>query len=162
MEIKLSAIDLKYVDNVPTYKEDKIRSKAYIAYGSDNKWPDYLYSLYRDVSTLNTLINGSADYTAGNGVQEDYIVNNKIRTISLPLTIDTYLIKDANNVQNEEGTGSDGLNVILTEQVILDFFNSKHIEKEDIYNSEMEIFFRTYFTDEGYNRKDLVPPIPEP
>lgn len=75
MEIKLSAIDLKYVDNIPTYKEDKIRSKAYIAYGSDNKWPDYLYSLYRDVSTLNTLINGSADYTAGNGVQEDYIVN---------------------------------------------------------------------------------------
>ena len=31
MEVKLSAIDLKYVDNIPTYKEDKIRSKAYIA-----------------------------------------------------------------------------------------------------------------------------------
>ena len=75
MELKLSAIDLKYVDNIPTYKEDKIRSKAYIAYGSDNKWPDYLYGLYKDVSTLNTLINGSADYTAGNGVEEYYIVN---------------------------------------------------------------------------------------
>lgn len=94
--------------------------------------------------------------------QEDFIVNNKIRTLSIPFTIDTYLIKDAGNVQNEEGTGSDGLNVILTEQVILDFFNSKNINKQDMYKSEMEIFFRTYFTDEGYSTEELTPPIPEP
>lgn len=37
MEIKLSAIDQVWVSNIPEYKEDKIRNKAYFSYGVDNK-----------------------------------------------------------------------------------------------------------------------------
>ena len=67
MEVKLSAIDLYQVSNIPVYKEDKVRNKAYISYGEDNRWNFYLYGLYKDVATLSTLINGSSDYVVGNG-----------------------------------------------------------------------------------------------
>lgn len=75
MQIKLSALDPLYTTNIPVYKEDKIRNKAYIAYGSDNKWPQYLYSLYLDVTTLNTCINSQINYSLGNGIQNDFEVN---------------------------------------------------------------------------------------
>ena len=77
MEIKLSAVDLYKVSNIPVYKEDKVRNKAYISYGEDNRWNFYLYGLYKDVATLSTLINGSSDYVVGNGVEDDYEVNSK-------------------------------------------------------------------------------------
>lgn len=77
MEVKLSAIDLLKVSNIPEYREDKIRNKAYVSYGDNNKWNYYLFGLYKDVATLNTLVNGCADYTAGNGVKDDYEVNSK-------------------------------------------------------------------------------------
>lgn len=75
MEIKLSAIDQVWVSNIPEYKEDKIRNKAYLSYGVDNKWPNYLYSLYTDVVTLNTCVNAQTDYVLGNGIQNDFEVN---------------------------------------------------------------------------------------
>lgn len=75
MEIKLSAIDQVWVSNIPEYKEDKIRNKAYFSYGADNKWPNYLYGLYTDVVTLNTCVNAQTDYVLGNGIQNDFEVN---------------------------------------------------------------------------------------
>lgn len=75
MEIKLSAIDQLWASNIPEYKEDKIRNKAYIGYGIDNKWPNYLYGLYTDVVTLNTCINAQTDYMLGNGIENDFEVN---------------------------------------------------------------------------------------
>lgn len=41
-KVLLSAINPKVVNNIPTYKEDKIRGKEYVGYGSDNLYPNYL------------------------------------------------------------------------------------------------------------------------
>lgn len=44
---------------------------GYVNWGRDNKFPYHLWDLYMHCSTLQAIINGSADYTLGNG-----IVNN--------------------------------------------------------------------------------------
>ena len=43
--------------------------KDYILYGKDNQYPEYLYGLYNDVSTLKTIIEGTADYIIGDGIK---------------------------------------------------------------------------------------------
>jgi capsid portal protein len=44
-------------------------SKEYVLYGKDNQYPEYLYGLYNDVSTLKTIIEGTADYVIGDEVK---------------------------------------------------------------------------------------------
>lgn len=44
------------------------RDREFISYGKDNRFPDYLWSLYEDVPTLAAIVNGTADYATGEGV----------------------------------------------------------------------------------------------
>lgn len=76
MKIKLSAINQTWETNIPKYVENKT-NRSYISYGSDNKWPQYLFDLYCDVTTLNTCLNGQTNYILGNGIQEDFEINNQ-------------------------------------------------------------------------------------
>lgn len=41
---------------------------GYVNWGRDNKFPYHLWDLYMGCSTLQSIINGSADYTVGNGI----------------------------------------------------------------------------------------------
>lgn len=68
-KIQLSAIDPFIVDNLPDNTESKARGKDYINWGSDNKYADYLWSLYQDVATLQTIINGTVDFICGDDIQ---------------------------------------------------------------------------------------------
>ena len=62
------AIDKKFVESIPTLTQDTARNKDYVYYGEDNLYPEYLWSLYNDVSTLKTIIDGTADYITGDDV----------------------------------------------------------------------------------------------
>ena len=58
--------------NTATYnpinlKESK-SNNGYVKYGSDNKYPEYIYNIYNNCATLQAIINGSADYTFGEGI----------------------------------------------------------------------------------------------
>ncbi len=57
--VELKSPEEKYLD-----KENSV-----ISWGTKNDYPDYLLSLYNDVGTLRTIINGCVDYTQGNGVE---------------------------------------------------------------------------------------------
>lgn len=63
-----SAIDKKFVESIPELTQETARGKDYVYYGSDNLYCDYLWSLYNDVSTLKTIIDGTADYITGDDV----------------------------------------------------------------------------------------------
>lgn len=52
---------------VPTFVE-KETGKPFVNYGNDNKFPNYLWDLYLRSALLQSIINGTADYTCGNGV----------------------------------------------------------------------------------------------
>ena len=62
------AID-KYIEsNIVAATETKIRGGDRVTWGDDNGYPDYLLSLYKEVATLGSIVNGCVDYVAGNEV----------------------------------------------------------------------------------------------
>lgn len=52
---------------VPTFQE-KNTYKPYLNYGVDNRFPNYLWNLYLRSAVLQSIIEGTADYSTGNGI----------------------------------------------------------------------------------------------
>lgn len=65
IQMAFAAIDKTIVNNIPVLKQEEYRNKDYIYYGTDNQYPEYLFGLYTDVSTLKTIIDGTASYVSG-------------------------------------------------------------------------------------------------
>ena len=65
INIQLAAIEKVVERSIPEYTELETRGKGYITYGTDNQYPEYLWGLYNDVTTLKTIIKGTADFVAG-------------------------------------------------------------------------------------------------
>lgn len=61
---------------VPVMKETKLTGKRYVGYGEDNRYPNYLFSLYQNSTVLQTIINGIIDYTVGQGVSSVFLAEN--------------------------------------------------------------------------------------
>lgn len=56
-----------YVEsNIVSAKEEEIRGKDFISWGDSNSFPNYLYDLYSNCSTLQSIINGTTDFVVGN------------------------------------------------------------------------------------------------
>lgn len=85
-KICLSAIDPFLQSNIVLPVETKVKGKDYILWGEDNKYPDYLWDLYLNVATLQSIINGSVNFIVGNDIKctvpgFDKAVNKKGETI---------------------------------------------------------------------------------
>ena len=61
-----SALNPYIQDNIVKPTESLIRGQEYVSWGDNNQYPMYLNGLYESVPTLQTLINGTADYVCGN------------------------------------------------------------------------------------------------
>ena len=86
-QIKLSALNPYLQDNKVENVEKEISGVDFIAWGTDNQYPDYLFSLYTDCATLQSIVNGTADFICGNDISCNYprfekIVNKNGETIS--------------------------------------------------------------------------------
>lgn len=68
VNLSMSAIDTYVATNLPNSEEVKMRNKEYINWGSDNKYPCYLWDLYTNAATLQSIINGTSDFICGNDV----------------------------------------------------------------------------------------------
>lgn len=64
--LKFSAVHRKSHTNI--CYDESIGTGGYINWGRDNKFPYHLFDIYMQCSTLQSIINGSADYTIGNGI----------------------------------------------------------------------------------------------
>lgn len=53
---------------IPTFIEKENYGRPYLNYGVDNRFPNYLWDLYLRSALLQSIINGTADYTNGNGI----------------------------------------------------------------------------------------------
>lgn len=133
--IALSAIDPVLVNNIPEYKEEKVRSKNYISYGADNKYPQYLWDLYNKVASLQSIINGTVDFISGNDVKVnapgfEAVVNKKGETandIVRKLAFD-YLVFGGyafQVIRNLEGG--------IAEIYALDFMKVRSDEKNEVF-----------------------------
>lgn len=67
MNLAFAATDKEWEELIPQLTEmDGV--KDYVLYGKDNQYPEYLYGLFNDVSSLKTIIEGTADYVCGDEV----------------------------------------------------------------------------------------------
>lgn len=58
---------------IPVLKETKLMGKKFIGYGEDNRYPQYLFSLYQNSTILQSIINGIVDYAVGQGVSSLFL-----------------------------------------------------------------------------------------
>lgn len=132
-KIQLSAIDPVWVSNIPEYKEEKVRGKGWVSYGKNNLWPEYLWDLYCNVASLQSIINGSVDFICGNNItlaNGDTIVNKKgetIAEIARKLAVDK-LIFGGYAIQIIRNLAGD-----VAEIYALDFMKVRSDEKNEIF-----------------------------
>ena len=132
--LKLSALDPFIQSNIVLPTETRKRGSDMIMWGEDNKYPLYLWDLYLNVATLQSIINGSADFIVGNDVKcnapgFEVVVNKKGETIvdiMRKITIDKMIF------------GGYAIQVIrdmlgrVAEIYHIDFMNVRSSEKNDI------------------------------
>lgn len=63
--VTFSAIDPFKVSAIPSAKETEGRGQNWVVYGDRNAYPNFLYSLYQDDATLQSIIDGQIDYCKG-------------------------------------------------------------------------------------------------
>ena len=63
-----AAIDKTLERSIPSFEEMEGRGKNYVIWGENNSFPNYLYDLFTTVTTLRSIINGTADFVAGDDV----------------------------------------------------------------------------------------------
>lgn len=68
IQVAFAAINKEWEELIPQQTEVE-GVKDYVLYGKDNNYPNYLYGLFNDVSTLKTIIEGTADYVVGDEVK---------------------------------------------------------------------------------------------
>lgn len=131
--VMMSAIDPVVVNNIPEYKEEKARGKSYVNYGANNLWPNYLWDLYNNVATLQSIINGTTDFICGNNIQfanREDIVNKKGETlvdVARKLTVDL-MIFGGFAIQVIRNLGGE-----ISEIYHLDFMKVRSDEKNEVF-----------------------------
>lgn len=53
---------------IPTFVEKDNNGRVYVGYGSDNKFPNYLWDLYLRSALLQSIVDAITDYTEGSGI----------------------------------------------------------------------------------------------
>ena len=112
---------------IPQAIEKDIRGKSYISWGEDNLYPQYLYDLYENSATHQSICKGVSEYIYGQGVD----------TALLP----DYLLRPINN---DDETLDDIIKKAIQDYVIFGGFCVQTIFTEDgtrvaeMYNLEME------------------------
>lgn len=67
-QVQLSALNPYLQDNKVENVEKEVSGKDFISWGTDNRYPNYLFSLYEDCATLQSIINGTTDFVCGNEI----------------------------------------------------------------------------------------------
>ena len=67
-KIQLSALNPYLQDNKVENVEKEISGVDFIAWRTNNQYPGYLFSLYEDCATLQSIINGTVDFVCGNDI----------------------------------------------------------------------------------------------
>lgn len=71
--ISFAALDRYVEKNIVSPTESATKSDAPVVWGDGNSYPDYLLSLYKDVTTLRSVVDGCVDYTCGNGATTAFL-----------------------------------------------------------------------------------------
>lgn len=67
--VRFAAIDQYVESNIVSPVEKLVRGKDLVMWGDGNIYPSYLTELYRNVTSLHSIIDGDVDYISGDDVQ---------------------------------------------------------------------------------------------
>lgn len=67
-QLSFIAIDPYIQTNIVRPTEGTVRGKNFVSWGDNNDYPDYLNSLYENVPTLKSIIDGMVDYICGDDI----------------------------------------------------------------------------------------------
>lgn len=89
--IKLSIFD-SAAKVIPSFIEKENSGKPYLSYGNDNRFPQYLWDLYLRSALLQSIVEGTANYTEGNGIV--YSENANIQRLKEEANADGETLED--------------------------------------------------------------------
>ena len=69
LQVAFAATNQYVQKAIPENKSVEIRGKDFFAWGNDNKYPEFLYMLFNESATLQSIINGIVDYVMGNEIK---------------------------------------------------------------------------------------------
>ena len=69
LNVKFAALSPFLETNLTPNVEKVISGKDFISWGDNNQYPNYLFSLYSDCTTLQSIINGTSDFICGNDAE---------------------------------------------------------------------------------------------
>lgn len=67
-ELAFSVVDAQK-PVVPVWNEELSYSKTFVSYGYNNQYPEEVYTLYRNSTTLRSIVEGELKYVMGNGIK---------------------------------------------------------------------------------------------
>lgn len=76
VKVSFAAIDPYIKENRVLPVEKEVRGLDYVTWGEDNHYPQYLYGLYKNVPTLQSIINTVVDYICGDEIQTNWIYSD--------------------------------------------------------------------------------------
>lgn len=86
VRLSFLAIDPFIETNIVRPVEGEVRGKDFITWGEKNDYPNYLDSLYDNVSTLKTIIDGLTDYVCGETIVcKNPMFNEKVNNTGLDI-----------------------------------------------------------------------------
>lgn len=135
VNVMMASINPYIQDNILKLTEKEVNGKPFIEYGDLNRYPHYLYNLYRNVPTLQSIINGLGDYIIGDAVN----INDPL--FSVKCNRDGDCIEDiVKNIALDYGIyGGFALNIIrnkvgkICEIYYLDFKNIRSDKKNNMF-----------------------------
>lgn len=68
IKIQLAALNPYIQTNMVENVSKELQGKDFILWGNDNRYPDFLFDLYTNCTTLQSVINGTADFIVGDDI----------------------------------------------------------------------------------------------
>lgn len=76
VELNFYAVDKKLVSNDYNNRESVRLNNQRVSWGSDNLYPNHIYDLYSNVTTLKTVVDGITRFISGQGTEVEYNIGN--------------------------------------------------------------------------------------
>lgn len=73
IKVSLAAINQYVESNIVEATETEVKGKGFIEWGTKNGYPSYLYDLYQNVPTLQSIVNGMVDYVSGDEIESNVL-----------------------------------------------------------------------------------------
>lgn len=83
IKVTFSAIDPYVESNIITPNEKEVKGQGWVQYGDKNIYPNYLYDLYSNCTTLKTLIDTCTSYICGDNVTSNNSIMTDLEAIRL-------------------------------------------------------------------------------